>query len=119
MNHLLKPIQTTTMIKSIGSQPSGAKATVINQGKGTIFGSAYEGFKQASRTYGFYQDIKPYLPETYLDRYRYKPHKRISGYLGQTFHKKKTRYGSNYKFNKKHKISCVWTHWYGSGNRYC
>ncbi len=91
----------SSLIKTTSSQPSGAKATVI--GSKTRFAfvpHAYEGFKTAGKAYGFYKDIKPYLPETYLDKYKYKPHKRISGYLGQKFHAKKSpkiRYAKIYK----------------------
>ncbi len=85
MKHLLKPItRTKNLIKTASSQPGSAKATIINSGKGTIIGSTYEGFKHAARVYGFYQDIKPYLPDTYIDKYRYKPHKRLFEYALQS-----------------------------------
>ncbi len=93
------------MIVTASSQPHGAKATVIGQkSRYSYFGYPYEGFKYAARTYGFYQDIKPYLPETYLDKYRYKPHKRVSGYLGLSkgFLKKKRRIiTKRYQFDKE------------------
>ncbi len=98
------------MIVTASSQPTSAKATVLNSGKGTILGSAYQGFKIASKTFGFYQDIKPYLPDTAIDRYRYKPHKRITGYLGQAFHSKKIQKRDatcNY-FNQKCARCTIW-----------
>ncbi len=103
----------STLIKTTASQPSGAKATII--GSKTRFAfvpHAYEGFKAVSRAYGFYKDIKPYLPETTLDKYKYKPRKRIAGYLGQKLHAKpKVR---NYK---KYKKFCYFPdkHWNNSG----
>ncbi len=72
------------MIVSTRPSPQGARATIINSGKGTVFSSAYTGFKHVSKVLGFYQDIRPYLPETYLDKYRYKPHKRAYAELQKT-----------------------------------
>ncbi len=83
------------------------RATVINNPKGAVFGTAYTGFKNLAKAYGFYKDIKPYFPETYIDRYRYKPRKRISGYLGKAIHKKipsrnqyHKKYGRRYRVNR-------------------
>ncbi len=95
------------MIVTTSSQPGSAKATVIGQrgGKAPYLGYAYEGFKHTSKALGFYQDIKPYLPETQLDKYRYKPHKRVAGYLGKTFHARKkfqSRHATCNKFNQKY-----------------
>ncbi len=97
MSHFLKPtnLETNWLIKSASPQPRGAKATVINSGTGAIASSAYTGFKHVARVYGFYKDIQPYLPETTIDRYRYKVHKRTSGYVGQKIHKSKTSTGYN------------------------
>ncbi len=78
------------MIVTSRRQTPGAKASFISRkSRAPYLGYAYEGLKHASRTYGFYKDIKPYLPETYLDKYTYKPHKRVAGYIGQKFWKKK------------------------------
>ncbi len=85
----------------------GAKASFISRkSRAPYLGYAYEGLKHTSRAYGFYKDIKPYLPETYLDKYRYKPHKRVAGYLGQYAYGKKIRripQGSktSYQFNQE------------------
>ncbi len=81
----------------------------IGQGKGSFIGPVVTGFKHISKTYGFYKDIKPYLPETYLDKYKYKPGKRITGFLGQTFHKKKFEsrtQSSSCRFNDKSSFRC-------------
>ncbi len=91
------------MIVTRFRQKVSPKATVINSGKGTVLGSAYTGFKHVASTYGFYQDIKPYLPETYLDKYRYKPRKRIAGYIGQTVYKKALESRQYNKFGKAHR----------------
>ncbi len=65
------------------------KSYQINRGgKAAIFGPAYEGFKTVSKAYGFYKDIKPYLPENILGKYKYKTHKRVFGYASQKFHAK-------------------------------
>ncbi len=94
------------MIVTGKAQTTRGKASFIQRGgRAPYLGYAYEGLKYSSKTYGFYQDIKPYLPETYLDKYRYKPHKRVAGYLGQAFHAKKkfqSRYASCNKFNQKY-----------------
>ncbi len=63
----------------IGTRPS----------KAGYFPAAYETGKTILRGYGVYQDVKPYLPETYIDKYTYKPHKRVAGYAGQIFWSKK------------------------------
>ncbi len=111
-----------TWIKSVGSQPEGARATIINSGKGTIYSSTYTGLKHVSKVFGFYQDIKPYLPETYIDKYRYKPHKRLYGYgrLSKGFLKKKrSAIFTSRKFNKE---LCHWNSKFrnnNSNNRTC
>ncbi len=88
------------MIRTTASQPSGARATVIGtRTKFPFISHAYEGLKMFSKTLGFYQDIKPYLPETYLDKYRYKPHKRVAGYIGKAVYKSKNATSYN-KFRK-------------------
>ncbi len=89
-----------TLIKTTASQPTSARATVIGtKTRYPVVSYTYEGLKIASKTYGFYQDIKPYLPETYLDKYRYKPHKRVAGYLGKAVWNSKASAGNN-KFRK-------------------
>ncbi len=81
----------------------------IGQGKATYFGPVITGFKHIAKSYGFYKDIKPYLPETYLDKYKYKPGKRITGYAGQIFHSKKRKLSSSYsKLNKECQHSKYW-----------
>ncbi len=97
------------MIVAQRAQSSSAKATVINSGKGAIYGTAYSGFKHAARAYGFYKDIKPYLPETYIKKYQYKPHKRIYGQISKTkgflktpsrkFKQKRVRICGKYGYN--------------------
>ncbi len=103
------------MIVTSSPQPGSAKATVINSGKGAVFGTTYQGFKFAARTFGFYQDIKPYLPETYLDKYRYKPHKRIVGYASKTRGFLKRNKTGN-QFYKKRSRCGIWNNWCANGN---
>ncbi len=112
MRHLIKPNwqqKTLTRIVTGSTQPKGAKASFISRkSRAPYIGYAYEGLKHASRTLGFYQDIEPYLPETTIDRYRYKPLKRTAGYLGKAIHKKKFRTSSYSYFYKKYSHSSVW-----------
>ncbi len=84
-------------ISPIGTRPSKA---------GYVSG-AYEVAKIGLKSYGYYQDVEPYLPDKYVDKYTYKPHKRITGYLGQAFHKKKTSNASSYQQYKK-SDECRW-----------
>ncbi len=98
------------MIVTGKTQTAQGKAQFIKRsGRAPYLGYAYEGLKHASRTYGFYQDIKPYLPETYIKKYTYKPRKRTAGYLGQTIHKSKT----STRYNKFRKTR---SQRYGGGN---
>ncbi len=49
----------------------GAKTYKLNQGKGTFIGPAYEGFKSVAKIYGYYEQVRPYLPEErFKDIYR-------------------------------------------------
>ncbi len=79
-------------ISPIGTRPSKA---------GYVSG-AYEVGKITLKSFGYYKDIEPYLPDKYIDKYTYKPHKRIAGYLGQTFHSQKNkRYGFKTNYFKQ------------------
>ncbi len=104
------------MIVTGKTQTAQAKAQYIQRsGRAPYIGYAYEGLKYASRTYGFYQDIKPYLPETYLKKYSYKPRKRVAGYLGQKFHAKKKIFKfTSRKFQQKcsRYYSKCWNNYY-------
>ncbi len=95
-------------------QSQSAKATIINSGKGAIYSSAYTGFKHAARVYGFYRDIKPYLPETYIDKYRYKPHKRVAAQILKT----KGFLKANNKFHKKPSFFRNWNFGYCSDSQF-
>ncbi len=70
------------------------KATIIGRRSGQ-YGSIYTVGKRLVEFAGYYDEIKPFLPETYIDKYTYKPRKRVAGYLGQTIHAKK-RYKTGY-----------------------
>ncbi len=74
------------------------KATPIGTRQGHA-GSAYQVGKRLAEYSGYAKEIKPYLPETYLDKYTYKPRKRLAGYAGQKLWSKKN--GSYYKQYKK------------------
>ncbi len=87
------------IVTSTRQTTKGKPGYLHKGGRAAYAGYAYEGLKVTSKALGFYQDIKPYLPETYLDKYRYKPGKRVAGYIGQKLHKSKVK-TSNYKFRK-------------------
>ncbi len=60
-------------INATQSSQISPKTYRIGQGKGTYVGPIYEGFKQVARTYGFYKDIEPYLPEELIQKPFKKP----------------------------------------------
>ncbi len=97
------------LIVSKGQQSGSPKVSSISRTpKRFWFGPAYEGFKQASRTYGFYKDIKSYLPETYLEKYKYKPGKRITGALQKT---KGFLSAYNKQYKKRRRPYCEYGNW--------
>ncbi len=101
------------MIVSSKSQHISPKATPLGRTAGH-YGSAYTVGKRLVKYAGYAKKIEPYLPETYIDKYTYKPHKRVSGYLGQKFHAKEN--GSRYnKFGKTRREFNQQSHW----NEYC
>ncbi len=61
----------------------------IRPSKAGYVSGAYEIGKTVAKGYGYYKDIEPYLPDRYIEKYTYKPGKRITGYLGQKLHEKK------------------------------
>jgi len=65
------------------------------------FGSVYHIVREGLKTHGFYQEynLQQYDPQVYVDKYTYKPHKRIAGYAGKTLHESKTPAGYS-KFGK-------------------
>ncbi len=71
------------------------------------FGIIYELAKEALQAYGYYEEFKQYDPgyyyETYVEKYKYAPRKRIAGYLGQKLHEKKPekQSGFSYQFQQK------------------
>ncbi len=52
-------------------------------------GLIYESIKYASKNLGVYK--QEYDPGYYMEKYTYKPRKRVAGYLGQKLHAKKVR----------------------------
>ncbi len=88
-----KSQDTKPKVSPIGVRPS----------KAGYLPGAYEIGKTMAKGYGYYKDIEPYLPDRYIEKYTYKPHKRVTGYLGQTFHSKKTVFKSTQsrRFNEE------------------
>ncbi len=78
-----------TKSPAFGASP---KATPIGTRQGHV-GTAVEIGKRLAEYSGVYKDIRPYLPDTYVKKYTYKPRKRVAGYLGQKLHAKKSPKG--------------------------
>ncbi len=88
-------------ISPIGTRPSRAG----------YFPAIYEVGKIGLRSYGLYKDFERYLPDKYVDKYTYKPHKRVTGYAwqiskkfqkndaGNKFYKECSRYDSKHWHN--------------------
>ncbi len=89
---------------TIGTGSPKAYPIGTRPAKPSIIPAAYEVFKTGLRGVGYYKDIEPYLPDRYIKKYTYKPHKRVAGYLGQAVHPKK-KYRTYDKFSKEH---CVY-----------
>ncbi len=104
--------------KGTSASASPKLSTLSRGGKYGWTSTAYHGFKTVAKSYGFYKDIKPYLPEQY-DRYRYKPRKRLAGYAGQKLWSKKPRYASGYKQYKKHSEFECWHNKYPNSVSNC
>ncbi len=81
------------------------------------FGTVYQAVKSGLQFYGYYDQIKQYDPGYYVEKYTYKPQKRLSGYLGQTIHKKKNAsYG---KYRKTYSEFCRFSKFYKRGQGPC
>ncbi len=110
------------MIVSSESNRVSPKAYPIKSGtKASYYGIAYEVGKKVTQAFGYYQDIEPYLPDKYIDKYTYKPHKRLSGQVGKTIHAKKKKFLSK-KYRYFHKEPCLPSyrnHIYSNGNAHC
>ncbi len=77
------------------------KVYPLKQGtKASYYGSIYEVGKYLLKGFGYYQDIEPYLPDRYIEKYTYKPHKRLAGEVGKKIHKKK-RTRKHHQFTQK------------------
>ncbi len=86
--------------------------TATRQGSPTIPGKKpirllYEFGKQTLIAHGYYEDIKQYDPGYYIEKYSYKPVKRIAGHAGQKiygFPKKKRFFAKTCKIHEKRSI---------------
>ncbi len=98
-----KARRSNPKVSAIGTRPSRA-----------AYGPAmYEIGKNIVKSYGYYQDIEQYLPDKYVERYTYKPHKRAYGYarLSKGFLRKKSTFFTSRKFNQKCSGSERWSNW--------
>ncbi len=99
MRHLLKPIRRfwiEHLVIKTAVKPRGPSLPSKRP-----LASVYEVVKSGLKSYGYYEQFKQYDPGYYVEKYTYKPQKRLSGYLGQTIHKSKTSTSYN-KFRKTH-----------------
>jgi len=104
------------MIVTSSRQSVAPKTYNLNSGKGTVIGPAYQGLKHIARVYGIYKDIRPYLPEEFLEKhigkYKYKPGKRIVYALSETrgFLIQKKSKPSAYRLNEECNLlgKCNW-----------
>ncbi len=93
------------------------KTYTINSGKGTVIGPVYQIGKQIARVYGYYDTIKPYLPENIISEYRTKAIKTGkykystflagSNFASKKFQKKKSPGSSSCKQQQKSCISRI------------
>ncbi len=92
------PLKTRNkMIVASKSQSVGTKVQTLSRGASPYSQYASQLYRvpEAITKYtGKYEEYKKYIPSYYEEKYTYKPHKRIAGYLGQTFHSKKKRFGT-------------------------
>ena len=60
------------------------------------FGAVYDIAREGLKYYGYYDkyNLRQYDPQVYVDKYTYKPHKRVAGKLGQIL------YGTQKKQNR-------------------
>ncbi len=92
--HLIKPTwMNNELVIKTAIRPKGPSLPSRRP-----FASVYELAKYGLKSFGYYQEIQKYDPGYYVQKYTYKPRKRLAGYLGQTVHSKKN--ASNYKFGK-------------------
>ncbi len=98
LRHLIKPNwKNNELVIKTAVKPSGPSLPSKRP-----FGTFYKIAKETLDYYGYYQQIKQYDPGYYFDKYKYKPRKRVAGYLGQKLHeKKKFRNTSYYNFYQK------------------
>ncbi len=90
----LKPIRYILMIVASKGHSVGTKVQTLGRGTGGLFtqyaSTIYRIPEAVARSYGKYEEYKKYIPSSYEEKYIYKPHKRIAGYLGQAFHSKQS-----------------------------
>ncbi len=93
------------MIVSAKGESVGAKVQTLGRGSGGIYSQyasqLYRVPEAVARSYGKYEEYKKYIPSSYEEKYTYKPHKRIAGYLGQALHSKQSTITSSSGFYKE------------------
>ena len=85
---------------------------------GTIYKLAREGLKY----YGYYDkyNLRQYDPQVYVDKYTYKPHKRLVGYAGLSKRirkKARSKVSKYYQFYQKRDFRSPWYYKY-PGSKY-
>ncbi len=90
----LKPIRYILMIVASKGHSVGTKVQTLGRGTGGLYtqyaSTIYRIPEAVARSYGKYEEYKKYIPSSYEEKYIYKPHKRVAGYLGQALHTKST-----------------------------
>ncbi len=107
MRHLLKPNRSNNeLVIKTAVKPRGP-----NLPSKRPLGSIYEFAKFTAKQFGIYQEIKQYDPGYYIEKYTYKPRKRIAGYLGQKLHEKKQKSfkSPSRRLYQKQFHNCFWT----------
>ncbi len=89
-------------------------------GRASYAPAIYEIGKNIVKSYGFYKDIEPYLPDKYVEKYVYKPHKRVYAYARTTKgFLRKTKNATSNKFHKKCPQRGFWNYKYTNQQKPC
>ncbi len=86
------------------------------------FGSVVDIGRQVLKSYGYYQkfNLQRYDPQVYVDKYTYKPRKRVAGYLGKAIQSKTStsynKFGKAYRGRKSNIVYDKRCHFTGKGS---
>ncbi len=110
MRHLLKPIDQIwieqKLVIKTAVKPSRPKLPSKRP-----LGAFYDIARQGLEISGLYSkyNLQQYDPQVYVDKYTYKPHKRVAGYLGKKlWSKTKTSYNKLRKTRRRRYTSIIY-----------